>query len=79
MGNNKPLGIEYGNRMLKIISANMDDMRSQNAQHELGVRMVHMDADIVFIQETQRETEDKKNRKLPIHINGSNKEKQRAK
>ena len=39
----------------------MDDMRSRNAQHELGVRMEHMNADIICIQETHdTKTEDRK-------------------
>ena len=38
----------------------MDDVRNRNAQHELWVRMEHMKADIVCIQETpSAETEDK--------------------
>ena len=36
----------------------MDDVRNRNAQHELWVRMEHMKADIVCIQETHNaETE----------------------
>lgn len=60
LGDGTPTGVKYGNRALKVISIDIDDIRCQNAQREIVVRMGHMKADVVCIQETRNtRTEDK--------------------
>ena len=46
------LGIRYGERQLKIISANIDDIRNKATLKELDIRMANMKADFVCLQET---------------------------
>jgi len=46
------LGIRYGDRTLKITSANMDDARNNETVNELDIRMEHANVDILCIQET---------------------------
>ena len=38
--------------MLKIVSANIDDVGNNETLHELDIRMNHMNVDIICIQET---------------------------
>ena len=49
------LGAKYGNRKLKIVAANIDDIRNSNILYELDVRTKHILVEIVCIQETQYE------------------------
>ena len=46
------IGIQYGSRTLKVISANFGDLRNLTTQHEIGIRTGQMKADIVCIRET---------------------------
>ena len=46
------LGIRYGDRTLKIASANMGDTRNNETINELDIRMEHANVDILCIQET---------------------------
>ena len=50
------LGMEYGARQLKIVSANMDDIRSKTMLKELDIRMANMKADFARLQETHETT-----------------------
>ena len=63
MNENKThIGINYGERLLKIIAPNMDDinMRNNETLREFDRRMQHMNADIVCTQETHNaRTKDK--------------------
>ena len=46
------LGIRYGDRTLKIASANMGDTRNNETINEPDIRMGHSNVDILCIQET---------------------------
>ena len=48
----KILGIQYGTRTLKILSANVGDLRNTQTLYETAIRMGKMKADVVCIQET---------------------------
>ena len=53
IANTTTLGTQYGDRKLKIIAADIDELRNKTTLHELDVRMNHMDVDILRIQETR--------------------------
>lgn len=50
------LGIKYGERLLKLISANLDDMRNTETLHEFDIGVNVANADISRIQETHNTT-----------------------
>ena len=59
--NETTLGIKYGDRCIKIASANMDDIRNNETLNELDIRMEHAKVEILCIQETHNtQNEDKK-------------------
>ena len=59
--NETTLGINYGERCIKIASANMGDVRNNETLNELDIRMEHAKVDILCIQETHNtQNEDKK-------------------
>ena len=53
---NKALGIRYGDRQLKVVSANIDDIRRQIILKEIDFMMARSKVDIVCIQETHATT-----------------------
>ena len=50
------IGTGYGERQLKIVSANIDDLRNKTMRKELDIRMGNMKAGLVCLQETHETT-----------------------
>ena len=51
---NIALGTQYGDRTLKVIAANIGDIRNITTLPELDIRQKQIDIDIVCVHETRR-------------------------